>query len=128
MRFWEHVEKTPYCWLWTGSLDRHGYGKVGAHGEGLAHRLSYVLNVGPIPEGLTLDHLCRNPRCVNPAHLEPVTGRENKLRGIGFAAQNAAKEACPLGHPLSGENLYEHGGRRGCRACRRFASQKRSAA
>lgn len=77
------------CWLWMGSLDGHGYGQIqtgrvsvnGHHAPDKAHRVSYELHVGPIPEGLQLDHLCRNPSCVNPKHLEPVTNQENTQRG-----------------------------------------------
>jgi hypothetical protein len=82
-RFVEKVEKTDTCWNWTGSTDR-GYGKIGLR-RGVAplyaHRVSYEFHVGPIPAGLQLDHLCRNRSCVNPAHLEPVTQRENLARG-----------------------------------------------
>ena len=71
------------CWLWTKSIDYGGYGRIGQRGvNARAHRVSYEHFVGPIPDGLSLDHLCRNRRCVNPDHLEPVTGSENTRRGI----------------------------------------------
>lgn len=82
------------CWLWTARLNEHGYGNFWLLGKlSLAHRASYELHVGPIPEGLTLDHLCRVRRCVNPEHLEPVTQAENYQRGV--AARKAAREATP---------------------------------
>lgn len=80
------------CWLWLGGLNPHGYGRFKYRGHVYAHRWSYEHHVGPIPDGLTLDHKCGTPRCVNPAHLEPVTMRENILRGNGRAARNAKKK------------------------------------
>jgi len=83
VRFWARVEVTKTCWLWTGSRSRDGYGKFEPATSVFykAHRFAYETVVGPIPEGLTLDHLCRVRRCVNPDHLEPVTNQENLLRG-----------------------------------------------
>jgi hypothetical protein len=81
----------PDCWLWTGAVDAKGYGRVlTPDGHRPAHRLAYELAVGPIPDGLVIDHLCRTPGCINPDHLEPVTRRENTLRGETIAARNAA--------------------------------------
>ena len=125
VRYRERVVVLPSgCWEWQGARNYGGYGTVYADGRnGVAHRLTYRLLVGPIPEGLQLDHLCRFPPCVNPAHLEPVTGRENILRGIGATAQNARKAACIKGHPLDEENTYVNTVAgvqwRECRACRR---------
>lgn len=120
--FWKKVRKgTPVqCWEWQGLRSSKGYGHVyaGATYLGVAHRCSYELVVGAIPEGATIDHLCRNRACVNPAHLEPVSQRENVLRGIGHSAQNARKTHCHDGHELAGDNLYLRNGRRHCRACR----------
>lgn len=80
-RFWRVVDKTESCWLWTGSKDRHGYGRINIdRTPQLAHRISYLMAHGPIPDGLELDHLCRQHSCVRPAHLEPVTHRENMCR------------------------------------------------
>ena len=127
--FWDLVRKTDTCWWWEGALNNYGYGKYGIP---LAHRLAYLDAVGPIPDGLTLDHLCRNPRCVNPAHLEPVTLAENTLRGYGPTAENARKTHCINGHPFSGDNLfvYMRAGRqvRECRTCRRDRAAARRAA
>jgi hypothetical protein len=112
------------CWNWTAQIDRNGYGKFCKNAyPALAHRVSYELHVGPIPNGLFLDHLCRNRSCVNPKHLEPVTNRENGLRGIGPAAsrkRNLAKTHCKYGHPLSGDNIIisKWNGQRVCLACR----------
>lgn len=120
-RFWAKVAKAgPYeCWEWTGST--HPYGSISVDGKtAYAHRVAYELAVGPIPEGLHIDHLCRNKGCVNPAHLEVVSPGENVLRGIGPTARAARKTHCVHGHPFSGENLYiTREGTRGCRACKR---------
>jgi hypothetical protein len=79
-RFWARVDKSGDCWVWTGGR-RGRYGAFWVEGQQMgAHRFAYELLVGPIPDGLTLDHLCCNPPCVNPGHLEPVTFRENGLR------------------------------------------------
>src|SRR5688572_21764976 len=83
-----------------------GYVRLGP-GVGSAHRLMYVALRGPIPDGLELDHLCRNHACVNPWHMEPVTGRVNKLRGTSPSAVHAAKTHCPKGHAYTPENVYE---------------------
>lgn len=95
-RFWAHVRKTPTCWEWTaGTTGASGYGVFRANGKATtAHRWAYEQLVGAVPEGLDLDHLCRNRLCVNPAHLEPVTHRENCLRGEAPAARYAQRERC----------------------------------
>ncbi len=122
-RFWEKVEKTATCWLWTGALQPNGYGRFQNY---LAHRYAYELLVGPIPSGLTIDHVktrgCKHRNCVNPAHLEPVTQKVNNARGVGAAvtkARHAAKTHCKLGHEFTIENTYiKPDGRRSCKACK----------
>lgn len=106
-RFWDKVEKTDSCWNWTGSDRREGYGCFGFNGKTeQSHRLSYEDVKGKIAEGLQIDHLCRNRKCVNPNHLEAVTHRENTLRGNNFIAQNARKTHCIRGHEFTPENTY----------------------
>lgn len=124
-RFWAKVDRTSDCWLWTGSLHL-GYGVIAAEGRAnMAHRVSYELIVGPIPDGLTLDHLCRNRACVNPAHLEPVTNVENVMRGLSVGALNARKTHCPKGHPYTAENTMLSRNRRCCRTCRNIGQRYR---
>ena len=116
----------PGCWIWTGKLV-NGYGSMNTHIGGKhtglpAHRVVYELLVGPIPEGLTLDHLCRVRCCVNPNHLEPVTDKVNILRGTGMSARNIKKTHCSQGHEYTLENtrilrLQRGGLGRSCRTC-----------
>lgn len=114
-RFWAKVDRRGdnECWLWTATLNSRGYSQFQYdHRVGLGHRFAYELLVGPIPDGLQIDHLCRTPACVNPAHLEPVTNRENSRRGY-----RATKTHCPQGHPYSGDNLIIRHSGRSCRIC-----------
>lgn len=116
------VDPETGCWLWTGSINDKGYGLTNVNGKTVsAHRTTYQCHVGPVPAGLTLDHLCRVPRCVNPAHLEPVTQAENNRRAVLARIRNAT---CKWGHPFDSENTYTYGSKRNCRACGR-ASQRR---
>ena len=132
-RFWDLVEKNwdTGCWLWTGTrttYKREGYGRFnGPDGLVLAHRFAYELLVGPIPEGLQIDHLCRVRLCVNPAHLEPVTHTENVLRGTGPTAINARKTHCNLGHEFTPENTGQNtNGGRLCLKCSSTEKARRS--
>jgi hypothetical protein len=131
-RFWSKVDKTSSrsgCWLWTAGCFDNGYAAFSVGQNRPGHVIAYELTIGPVPDGLQLDHTCHDPtrcappcphrRCVNPAHLEPVTPRENTLRSGALSALNAAKTQCPEGHPLSGVNLAVTGGRRTCKTCRR---------
>lgn len=107
------------CWEWRGARDVTGYGRVRFGGRLLlVHRAVYELVVGAIPAGLQIDHLCRNRSCCNPDHLEPVTRRENILRGVSVVARNAVKTHCIRGHEFTLENTRATGtGNRACRAC-----------
>jgi hypothetical protein len=129
-------EPNTGCWLWIGACTKEGYGRFYSRGSMQpAHRISYEMFVGSIPAGLHLDHLCRVHCCVNPDHLEPVTCRENLMRGETIVAANARKTHCPSGHPLSGKNLriISSTGHRRCLKCDRetdkrvYAAKKRAA-
>lgn len=146
-RFWSKVDKNGpepapdtlaaqrglgNCWVWTGRLS-HGYGviQIGTLAMPttvLAHRLAWEMENGrQFPKGLEPDHLCRRPSCMKPLHLEPVTHRENMLRGNTFAARQAARTHCPQGHEYSPENTYvSRNGSRSCRACASEAARRRT--
>ena len=121
-RFWAKVEKTDTCWLWTGSKKPTGYGLLWLDKTKslAAHRFAYQLFKGPLQEGLVIDHLCRNPSCVNPDHLEQVTQRINNLRATtGFAFRNATRTHCPKGHAYDEANTQIYSGSRNCKTCSR---------
>ena len=133
-RFMQFVFPEPNsgCWLWDSTDDGNGYGTITVDNRPLkAHCVSYNLFVGPIPDGLQIDHKCRIRCCVNPDHLEPVTQRENILRGEGRAALNARKLSCNSGHEFTVENtmVFHRSGRtyRACRECQRIRQRKPSA-
>ena len=139
-RFMKFVSPEPMsgCWLWTGNVDRGGYARFNIPAEprwklASAHRTSYEIFKGPIPEGLDIDHLCRVRCCVNPAHLEAVTTQENVIRGVragaGVAISSAraaekklANDKCPAGHAY--DRYYEKGAKR-FRYCFTCWKQKR---
>lgn len=113
------------CWEWLGRINDQGYGVVShrllsGNKAIKAHRAVWTLEHGEVPEGFQLDHLCRRRSCVNPKHLDVVTGRINTLRGIGPTAVNSRKDTCPSGHSLEGVNVFVNDmGWRFCRTCRR---------
>lgn len=118
-RFWQYVDVGD-CWEWIGDVGEDGYGRFYADQRmHRAHRWLYEHMVGPIDTGLDLDHLCRNRPCVNPDHLEPVTRRENLIRGATIIAAQLAATHCPAGHPYNDENTYRNGNQRRCRACQK---------
>lgn len=103
------------CWLWNGTVSDTGYPQFRINGRSLrAHRVAYELFVGAIPDGLTIDHLCRVKRCVNPAHLEPVTAAENTRR----ATTLSWPRQCPKGHDMERRQGGEQAGRPFCRQCK----------
>lgn len=118
-RFQAHIVPDPIsgCWQWTGAVSRAGYGRFWLTGATDAYRAAWQIFRGEIPAGLTLDHLCRNRRCVNPEHLEPVPGPVNILRGNGPTAVNARKTHCKRGHPFDAENTGITSNGRRCRRC-----------
>lgn len=121
-------EPNTGCWIWFGDSVKGGYGRSSvASKKKLAHRLSYETFIGPIPEGLTIDHLCNNTSCINPQHLQPKTQKDNTLSSkINIATINKAKTHCPKGHEYNIVNTFVHkDGRRDCRTCRNASSLAR---
>jgi hypothetical protein len=127
-------EPNTGCFIWMGSINQHGYGRLhvgyksdGTRKSALAHRAAYEHFVGPIPEGLQLDHKCRLRCCVNPEHLEPVTNQENTKRGLGpkqLRDRQLSKTHCPQGHPYFGDNLLLDKKGRRCWICRRRTTKE----
>lgn len=122
-RFWAKVDRSGDCWLWQGATVPRGYGKFqrGRRGDGfaIAHRVAYEMTIGPIPEGMHIDHLCRTPACVRPSHLEAVTPEENRRR------QAASVTHCPQGHPYDEANTIRWRNHRQCRTCVRARERAR---
>jgi hypothetical protein len=118
------------CLEWTGTISNWGYGRFYAFRpvskrQVQAHKWAWEHWFGPTPEGMVLDHLCRNKRCVNPSHLEPVTSRINTLRGSAPSAKNAVATHCLRGHPFDEANTRMERGRRICKACKSIRRQER---
>lgn len=128
-RFWEHVMPEPNsgCWIWTASLDKRGYGQFNSHKIVKAHRFSYEMRHGLIPHNYGLDHKCRVRCCVNPDHLEPVTQRENTLRGEGPCAKHARKTHCPQGHAYAEHGVIVGVRERRCKICHAAGERNRQA-
>lgn len=134
-RFWDKVNPEPMsgCWLWSGGCTPKGYGVFwGDRGREYAYRFAYRILVAEFSEE-QIDHKCSNPYCVNPDHLEPVSGRENlsrtRERGRGFVPPptHGHETHCPKGHPYSGDNLYiRPNGKRECRECLRDQQRRRT--
>lgn len=116
------------CWEWAGAVNNRGYGVMTiSKSIYYTHRVSYTRHNGPIPTGRVLDHLCRNPRCLNPEHLEPVSDRVNMLRGYSTAAVAQRRETCLHGHLYAEHGRVYDDGRRHCLACARNQSAERRA-
>lgn len=128
-RVFAKIDASGDCWEWTGTLDAKGYGVIGRGRRGtgnmLAHRAVWELLVGPIPEGMHFDHLCRNHSCVCPDHGEIVTPEENKRRGFSVAVLYSLRTTCDYGHPLDGM-LGGQGGKRRYRYCKTCARERRA--
>jgi hypothetical protein len=121
-RLWAKVDirDVSDCWEWRGWRDSEGYGLILLDGRNRrAHQVTYEEIIGLIPDGLEIDHLCRNRGCVNPWHLEPVTHKENMRRSGGL------RQACRHGHALTPDNIRIHRGARYCKTCNRLASRRR---
>lgn len=129
------IDKDRDCWVWTGSVSKAGYGRIcisdnGSKRTRSAHRVSYETFKGEIPEGLTIDHLCKNRKCINPNHLEAVTIKENVHRGNPLWKQQMARTHCPKGHEYTEDNIYryttKHGGTcRNCKTCMKARTRER---
>lgn len=128
-RFWQKVEKTPECWVWTGAVTHDGYGRVRVGGqEYLAARHLYEETCGDVGSDEVLYHECGNPACVRPDHMSVRTCREFTEISAGPTSTNARRMRCSHGHPLEGDNLYlDPEGKRKCRTCMRRIQEERAA-
>lgn len=131
-RLWPKIATTPFgCWEWTATKNSYGYGRIW-DGDRLvlAHRAVWEVLIAPLSDDVDLDHLCRNPGCVNPAHLQPVDHRENVLRGTSIPAENARKTECVNGHEFTPENTIirtppsRNHPTRACRICKNASNRK----
>lgn len=115
------VDLPDKCWVWVGARDKDGYGNfcVGKKKYSKAHIFSYALHFGIIPVGLQVDHKCVNPSCVNPNHLQLLSGKENNEKSTSPSALNKRKTHCKRGHHLYGDNIVKKNGRRICISCER---------
>lgn len=124
--FEKYVDKSGECWEWSGSHYVNGYSKItSGRDQALAHRWAYEHYRGRIPDGMVIDHLCRNRGCVNPDHMEVVTNNENLRRGAGYGIRNGMRTTCIHGHEYTDENIYRtpQGGIR-CRECARIRDRQ----
>lgn len=127
-RFEAKIERTDTCWLWTAARSDTGYGSFGVGGKVVnAHRFAYELWIGPIPEGMQIDHLCRVRRCVNPTHLQVVTQAENIRRGESPSARLHRAGVCSRGHALVGPDADVYVRKEGKPMCRRCTRERRAA-
>jgi hypothetical protein len=121
-KFFQNIEKTDSCWLWTGGQNGRGYGNF-YDGRRMvrAHRFSFKLFRHDIPDELVIDHLCQNKLCVNPDHLDAVTQQVNVAR---YYAAKAPKPVCVNGHAMTDNNTYFHDNRRICKECKRETTRR----
>ena len=114
MRLWDRFEERDGCWIWTGPVEKDGYGYTRIEGKKIrVHRLVYTIMVADIPDGLVIDHLCHVRACANPEHLNPVPIAVNSARNV-----HSLKTECAHGHPYTPENTYvRYGTQRNCRTC-----------